>query len=130
MILTMKQVLDGLGLMPFEEYVVCPKRLAWVKKMRDHNPLGQSVDLRGRGKTTHMICYLLVSLSKIDDGSKVYVNGHDHPYTRQLCYQAREYAERLGLDPMQIMPIFGKLEDRDFQRRTIFQDHYVNLRRF
>lgn len=121
--MTLEEVLKALDLMPFEEYRRCPKRLEWIAEMQKHHP-DESLFDRATGTTTKMICKLLVHMSTMPEGGQVYIRGHCQSYTRMLLSQAREYADRLGLDPMSIHPFYGDIDFADRQRLNLFTDHY------
>ena len=124
--MTLEEVLEKLGLLPFHEYENCPKRLAWIAEMQKHHP-GENISFRDRGTTTRMLCQALVYLSKLPEGEKVYIKGHVPNYSRTLCYMAREYADKLGLNPMDIQPFYRETSFAEKRGLNVFTDHYYRL---
>ena len=124
--MNLEEVLERLGLMPFAEYERCPKRLAWIAGMKKHNP-DENISFRARGTTTKMLCEALVFLSYLPEGKKVYTKGHDPQYSRQLCYTAREYAYKLGLNPRDVQPFYRDTHFASQRGLYVFVDHYCRL---
>ena len=100
--MTRKEAMEYLGLMPFEEFLTCPKRMKWITQMEEQSR-DPYVKYRATGKTTSMLLDAMVYLSE-HPWETIYITGHSPAYCRQLCSQARDYAYRMGLDPDMIKP--------------------------
>ena len=88
--MTRDEAMEYLGLMPFEEFLTCPKRMKWITQMEEQSR-DPYIKYRATGRTTSMLLDAMVFLSE-NPGTTIYIVGHRPSYSRQLCYQAQDYA--------------------------------------
>lgn len=124
--MTFDEARDALGLLPFDEFLKSPKRLGWIKQMETLLVPNDAkyVRYRATGKTTSMLLQAMVYLSE-HPGETIYITGCSPAYSRQLCFQAKDYAYRLGLDPDMIKPRPRRRDNHGCgPENNVFYDHY------
>jgi len=117
------EVREALGLMSEAEWQTCEKRMSWICEMQKRS--ARDISHRATGRTTSMIIRALAHLSENPE-EPIHITSHSMPYSYYLVGRAREYAEKLGLDPMKITARPKPFRwDRGPISATVFIDHHA-----
>ena len=117
--MTVEEIYNGLGLDDPDVFIKKQRALnyAWWLDQEHKGGIPPDQQWRRTGRTTMMLVNALSWLAN-NEGKTVAIKGHCPNYSTNLMFIARDYAERLGIDPMRIV---GRTQRPD---RTFF-DHYV-----